>query len=310
MTDQPQTNSRSFKTFGWQGITLTVPENWRLAMFQGTYDSGYVRLADEETLRLEMRWETGPTDAPASATVDTYLGKLRKKARKGKVDLRVERDLNIASPTGNVECYRWVADRQAIAMAARCEECGRTLHLHLLGAPDEGLRNLARTVFASLQDHPREDWALWAFHDLEVSSPVELRPAHQELTTGAVRLRFGGMLTRLEFVRTSLAGVVLGRKSLEEWFTDFYRKELKRRSWQAEPCRVKGHDGLRIEGRPWLLVNPMRLLGRPRVLRGRCWHCDETNRLFICCYDGPERLAHLLEPALEHVRCCQTHEED
>jgi hypothetical protein len=305
---QPQEENRRFRTFGWQGITLTLPQNWRLHMTQGGYDSGYVRLADEETLRLEMRWETGPTDSPAGSTAETYLAKLRKKARKSGLELKVERDLPLAAPTDNVECYRWVADRQALAMVSRCSECNRTVHIHLLGEPDEGLRNLARTVFASLRDHPDGEWAQWAFHDLAFHSPVVLQPAHQGLQTGAVRMRFGGWLTRMEFVRASLAQVVLRRKSLEDWFADFYEKELKRRSWQTEPATVHGHPGLRLEGRPWLLVNPMRLLGRPRVLRGRCWHCQETNRIFICCYDGPQQFAHLLEPAVQKVDCCGTGE--
>jgi hypothetical protein len=310
MPEQPrkQSKGRELKTFGWQGITLTLPADWHLGMTQGDHESGYVRLADEDALRLELRWETGPTEAPASDTVETYLGKLRKKARKSGVDLKVERDLNIARPTDNVECYRWVADRQAIAMVARCAECQRTVHVHLLGEPDEGLRNLSRTVFASLTDHPEDDWALWSFHDLSFQSPEVLPPAQQKLTAGAVRMRFGGWLTRMEFVRASLAQVVLARKSLEDWFTDFYSKELKRRSWQVEPCRVKGHQGLRVQGRPWLLVNPLRLLGRPRVMRGRCWHCEQTNRLFICQFDGPEQFAHLLEPAVQKMACCQADE--
>lgn len=303
--EQSSQGGREFKTFGWQGITLTVPADWELAFTRGSFHSGYVRLADEDSLRLEMRWETGPTSAPASDTVNSYLAKLERKARKTRVDLQVQRDLKLASPTDNVECYRWVADKQSIAMMSRCSDCGRSLHLHLLGRPDERLRGIARTVFASLRDHPEGDELLWQFHDLGLRSPRGLPLSRQSLKAGAVRLVFGRRLKRLYFARVSLAEVILARRDLETWLRGFCEREFKRRSIRVTEEKIRGHDGVRIEGRPWLLFNPLRLLGRPRIVRGACWHCEDTNRIFLCVYDGPARDATCLQAALAGLQCCE-----
>lgn len=296
-----------YKTFGWQGVNLTVPSTWELVSTRGDHRSGYVRLADQDSVRLELRWEGGREARSPEHTVNTYLAKLRKDLKERGVDLSIQRDLNLASPAQkDVECYRWVADQQAVAMMSRCTRCGRAVHLQVLGRPEEPLKGLARTVFSSLRDHPEDGTHLWRFFDVEFRSPAELPLARQSLQTGCVRMLFARARTRLEFVRLSLAQVLLAGKDLAEWFRQFYAKSLKRRSFSTRPSDVRGHSGIAVEGRPWLLVNPLRLAGRGRIVRGACWHCQETNRLFICCFDGPKAEARIFPEALEGFRCCES----
>jgi len=296
---------RSYKAFGWQGITLTVPSDWELAFTRGNYASGYVRLADGSSLRLELRWETSSRKVAPADVVDTYVRTLSGKARKAGAEFSVQRDLKMASPEGKrVECYRWIGDRQVFAMLSRCEECGRTVHVHVLGSIDERLKGVARTVFASLRDHPQGGAVRWSFHDVDLSVPAGLPLRRQGLQTGCIRMLFGSRLTRLEFCRLSLAQVLLGGGELTDWFRKFYVPGLKRRSVTVCEEAVKGHPGLRVEGRPWLLVNPLRLVGRRRLIRGHCWHCEETNRLFVLCFDGPETKLGGLDRTLDRFRCC------
>ncbi|MFO8007413.1 MAG: hypothetical protein R6V05_06720 [Candidatus Brocadiia bacterium] len=303
--DHPDAERRSYTTFGWEGITLTVPSDWILLATHGKREDGYVRLGDGQRARLELRWEkTGSTAEPA-VTVSSYLAKLRKTARKDGVELTVQRDLGLASPVGKqVECYRWVGDRQGLAMLSRCGDCRRTVHVQLLGRPEEKLKNLARTVFASLQDHADDDAELWKFYDVEFRVPGGLPLRTRSLQTGCVRMIFGGRRERLEFVRASLARLVLADQELEEWFRDFYRARLKWRRYQVEDARIKGHSGLRIEGHVGWLANPLGLLGWRRMLRAACWHCTETNRLMICAYEGRRAEPEIFEPALESFTCC------
>jgi hypothetical protein len=305
--DREPVSTKQYTTFGWQGIGLTVPSAWNLVFTQGNYEAGNVRLADEDSVRLEMRWQPAERGQAPEAMVDAYLRRVARKADKDRVELSIHRGLNLASPVGkDVECYRWMAEQQVLAMLSRCRQCGRIVHLHLLGRPEEPLRGLARTVFASLDDHPEGGVLFWKFLDVEFASPARLPLMDRSLQAGCIRMAFGRRLLRLEFVRASLAEVVLARKSLAEWFTEFYRKQLRRRRFEIQEVPVRGHRGIDVTGRAWLLVNPSRLFGRPRILRAACWHCDETNRIFICCFDGSAGEAAMFQRALDGFRCCAT----
>ena len=296
---------RAFKTFAWQGICLTVPESWELVLTQGSFQSGYVRLADEESVRMELRWQSVSNPARPSAAVDSHVARLTKEARKKGLAGQVQRDLNLASPAGKeVECYRWTADRQALAMVSRCGGCSRVVHVELLGAPDEGLKGLGRTVFGSLRDHPEDGTLPWEFFDLRFGSPVGLPLTKSVLQTGCIRMVFSRRFTRLEFLRLSLAQVLLAQKGLKAWFDGFYAAPLKRRRYRLKEGEVKGHPGVELEGRPWLPLNPLRLLGRARLTRAACWHCAETNRILITGYDGPARTAGMFGEAVESFVCC------
>ncbi|MHC4788312.1 MAG: hypothetical protein ACYS8K_03795, partial [Planctomycetota bacterium] len=233
---------KSYRTFGWQGINLTVLSSWDLTIERGNRAAGQVRLADDDALRLEVRWQKAQPGTTARLAVEGYLRKLSKRAEKDGVELRVRRDLNLASPEDKeVECYQWMADRQAVAMVSLCRACGRLVHIHVLGALEEPLRNTARTVFASLRDHAEGDWELWRFLDVEFRVPAALPLASKSLRSGCIRMAFGGRRRRLEFVRVSLAELLVGEGGLEQWFREFYGASLKRRSVQIQQGELKGH---------------------------------------------------------------------
>jgi hypothetical protein len=306
MPDAAPRPSRAYRTFGWQGINLTVPADWDLRTKQGNYQAGRVRLADEHAVRLELRWQAARSSGHPGDTVSAYLASLDKAARKRGQRLSVQRGLKLGSPPGvEAECYRWAAEGQGVAMLSRCDRCGRLVHVQLTGARDEPLRGLARTVFASLKDHPADGGHLWSFFDVQFTSPRGLPLTSSDLRTGCIRMGFSRGLTKVEFVRLSLAATLLAGKGLDRWFREFYQKPLKRRSFRTRPCPVRAHDGIAVEGAPWLICNPLRLVGRRRLLRAACWHCDRTNRIFICCYDGPAAGADGFERAVEGFICCE-----
>jgi hypothetical protein len=295
---------RAFKTFAWQGISLTIPQNWELVFTQGTHRDGYVRLADEEAVRMEMRWQSATGPGTPSAAVDSHVARLKKDARRSGQEGDLQRDLRLASPAGmEAECYRWTAGCQLLAMVSRCPQCRRVVHVELIGRPEEGLKALARTVFGSLRDHPQDGRLSWEFFDLRFHGPADLPLTKSVLQTGCIRMVFSRRLTRLEFVRLSLAQVLLAKKGLKAYFDEFYAVPLKRRSYRLREAQVNGHPAVELEGRPWLLVNPLRLIGKARETRAACWHCEESNRILIVGYDGPAG-AGAFEPAVAGFECC------
>lgn len=295
---------RAFETFGWQGITLTVPAEWELEATSGDRRSGYARLAERERDRLEIRWERPRETTSPVSTVDNYVAKLEKRMRKEGIELSLRRGLNLASPVGkDVECYGWTARHQTLAMLSVCNDCQRLVHVQLLGQKDEAMNSLARTIFASLRDHSENGTELWRFFDVEFRAPADLPLKTSSLKAGCIRTVFQDAARRLEFVRLSLAEVVLAGRSLREWFEEFFAPLGKYRSELTEE-RIQGHAGLKARGPRRLLSNPVALLRGRRELRAGCWHCEATNRLMICALEGPERATDSFEEALASFVCC------
>ncbi len=237
--------------------------------------------------------------------MDSHVARLTKEARKSGLSGKVVRELKLAAPAGKeVECYRWTTDRQLLAMVSLCGECKRMVHVELLGARGEGMKAVARTVFGSLRDHPEDGALPWEFFDLRFRSPAGLPLTRSVLQTGCIRMVFSRRLLRLEFVRLSLAQVLLADKGLKAWFDGFHAAPLKRRRYRMTKQEVKGHPGVRLEGRPWLAMNPQRLIGRARETRAACWHCAESNRILLVGYDGPVACGGMFEEGVESFVCC------
>jgi hypothetical protein len=277
-----------------------------LVSVRGKYEAGAVSLADDEVVRMEVQWRQAREALSPEDAVGSHVAGLRKDARKKGLECTVQRDLGLASPPGREsEVYRWVSGQQILAMLSYCPSCRRTVHVKLMGRPDEQLNSLGRTIFASMREHGDGLTRPWDFFDVHFRSPVGVPLVKSSLKTGCIRMDFARRWLRLSFVRLSLAQMLLAGKGLERWLCGYWQRELKRRSCRAEPVRIKGHEGVALSGRPWLLVNPTRLIGRGRIVRVGAWHCDETNRLFICAYDGPQAESDVFQAALKSVECCR-----
>jgi len=294
-----------YKRFAWQGIQLTVPTDWELVSTQGSYDSGYVALADTAATRLQMKWDLASEKADLSEAASRYIRHVRKTARKAGRDVTVNRDLKLAALRGKqIECYEWRADSRCIAMLSRCEQCNRVVHILLLGKTQASMRTLARTVFASLKDHPQRDVLEWQFYDMQFASPKGMTLRRHELKTGCIRMLFAQKQAELEFVRVSLAQVLLSRQSLDEWFRVFYAPELKR--WRLENARIEHarHPILGLRGRPGLIARLTNPFGRRKQIQVACWHCTQSNRLFIVRHSGPATQQEVFRRAVQSLKCC------
>ncbi len=297
--------SLDLKAFSWQGFSLRVPSGWDMVSFRGDRSGGRVGLADEHALRLEMEWETARGGSEPAEIASRLLQQLRKRAKKDKVEISVRRDTKLASfKDRETHCYEWSAQNQGVGMVTRCGECRHLVHVIITAPLDDRPHPLARRIFASLKDHPEGDQELWRFYDMEFSCPRDMVPKRKELKAGRVRMEFQKRGRQLEFVRVSLAQVLLSDKTLIGWFKEFYRESLRRWDYSVSDARINGHEALRVEGHRKLLVNPARLIGRDRRLRVACWHCEPTNRLMIVRHVGRVGLENEFERALESMNCC------
>ncbi len=304
-TQQGSSAGGELKRFGWQGIQLTIPADWELVATQGRYESGYVALADNEAVRLQLRWDSGHGSADPSTAAERYIRLIQKSARRRGKTAKVGRGLNLASLKGKkLECYCWEADSAGLAMVSCCQECGRIVHIVLPGPVGEPPRRLARTVFASLRDHPEDGQVFWKFFDLEFSSPADMPLRRHGLQTGCIRMAFAARHEELTIERLSLAQLLLERSPLRQWLEQAHLSALKHWRLEVSQTQLGAHAGLRVRARPPITANPGRLIGRPRELRFACWHCADSNRLFVVRHEAPCGRPEVLERVVKGVKCC------
>ncbi|MEE2657931.1 MAG: hypothetical protein VX733_05455 [Candidatus Latescibacterota bacterium] len=292
-----------FVDFGWQGISLSVPEEWNLGRVDGDWKSGYARLDNAEMVRAEVEWREAPqraTRLPISEIVDRYLDKLESKARKAGLDFEIERKARFLSDKRwlegtEYETFIWEADYRAHNLARICRDCGRIVLLRLLSRTDEPVatvRDLANRVFRSLQDHPTHPGghSQWSLYGLNFYTLEDYKLSEQELKSGHIKLTFeaagrGGHVCRVH--RVSMAQTLLNKTDLATWYPTFFRKDLRDFNIEIREVEVRGHNGLLVSGapkgrwrqilRPLPLVNP-----RPRRhLTTAVWHCPESNRICV-----------------------------
>jgi len=300
-----QERGQGFTAFSWQGIRLRVPSGWELVSIRGGWKAGYISLADQFAVRLEMKWQKPPAPVEPHEVASAYIQQLRNQAKRARTPITVHRDLNLASLKGKqTECYEWSCASSGVGMVSRCEACGRVVHVILPAEPGRSQRGIARRVFSSLVDHWADGWLPWRFYGMGFASPESLPLVRHELKTGCIRMLFGRRRRQLEFVRVSMAEAVLRGKPLREWLAGFHTQKLKPWRLCSSEGPVHGHPGLRLDGSAKLLSNPGRLLGLPRQMHLACWHCEASNRILIVDHSAPRGEGEVFEKALESLECC------
>ena len=283
--------------FAWQGIRLRVPELWNLGKVDGNHSSGYARLDDAQIVRLEVEWRQAPGKGRMAVTqlVDRYLDKLEKKAQKAGVDFSVQRRAKFLKDKrwlegSDYETFVWEADYRAYNLARVCGECGRIVLIRILARREEGgVDELAGEIFRSLEDHPHDGNLLWSVYGLTFEMSEEYKLEKHELKSGNIQLTFEKKNHVCRIQRLSMAHMLLKGTTLDEWYPNFFKKQLKDFDFDITPGvqLARSHEGLRVAGRPksrWRQVlRPLPLVNtRPRqYLDGLVWHCPEENKICI-----------------------------
>ena len=268
--------------FGWQGLQFDVPATWNLAVVNGEYESGYLRLDDDEMVRLELKWEGRRNRLPIDRVATNYLKALEKQAHKRKLPFEYKRDLKFATmPDHDYECLSWASDFNALSVVSRCHDCGRVVLARVLYRKGDGGKAMARRLFSSLRDHPEDEKVLWQFFDFRFASPKGFVLERTALKTGAIEMYFYDKKDEFEVCRIALAQILLKRDSLQDWFSEYYRKRLKGFIYDVDKASYRGHPGLLCTGRTSVRKSLFAGLQRRRYLKVRVWHCEEIDKIHL-----------------------------
>ena len=302
MKAEPKT--RHWTGIGWQGIEFPVPDGWHLARVQGERRKGYLRVDDDERVRMELRWEK-PRRRPADFgdVADQMLARLEKFSRKKKSLFTVKRDVRVASPAGKeFECFETRGDVASYGCLMRCTVCGRTILGRVMGRPKEDLKPIAKRVFEALTDHPGEDGLdHWNVYDLKFALPPTYVLQRTRLRTGALEMRFNEKKTELDIRRIGLAAVLLKERTLKSFVINALYKELRGYDYQSAELQVHEHDGIGITGPKTFRSRMLSTTGGKRYVHAYAWVCD--GRIYIFRMVCRQREEPLFFELAAHVKC-------
>ena len=325
--------AREKHLLGWQGLTVSLPQNWNLAQFGGTHAKGQLRVDDEDGPRLEISWQHSSTRIDIAKSVARFMQTLERNAKKSKTRFVAEPKARVVSRSrkrkDQVTNFGWNGERdeplgQGWGVSWQCPDCGRVVVGHVIGRGSEKperVRELAATVLESLECHGQGGWQTWSVFDLHLEMPQEFALERAKLVTGKLELNWirpheTGLLgwtkrdETISLTRFALASQVLHDETLTEWTNRVVKPADKKRAYdKPETTQILGHDAVCARGR---IKDPRRrafhfvldrVFRQPRFHTDlRAWHCEPINKLFALRSDISPKNAHVIEDILDSIQ--------
>ena len=302
--------------FGWHGLTLEVPLEWNPGKITGDFKAGSVRLDDPTLARLEIEWKDARGDERVAPIVDRFVDGLTQSAGKEKKRIDINRNPDagwIDLPDARSPVFfAWQAEYRVHALAFYSLRSDRLLFVRIRTKPEEDARDNISRILNSIRDTSPDGHRTWALYDLVCSSPPLFSLETYDLKSGHLRLCFQHGQNILQVDRLSLAQVLLKRRTLLDWYQEFFRKSLRQVNLDARESSVGSHPGLLLRGKPksrWRgLLMPLPFWNvRPRLnMEARVWICNQVNKIYaVHTYYKKQKDAADIENARRSVICHQ-----
>ena len=311
---------RVTKRVGWQGFTLTIPEDWDITGFSGSADEGYLRIDDGEEQGVELKWGTEPKRSKKApdpeVRAESYLGSIERAAKKKRLPFEgavCEAPRGVQRPERSVVGFRWTGDRKAYGALWHCTETRRTVMAQVLGdrSGRKGLAGVAESVLASVENKDKEPgWRFWSLYDLSVELPSRFLLVSQQLMNVYLRLSLADGTDRLSVEQWAVANVARRDAYLDTWVEANAQGELRHARYKAEAAQVHGHETVVMRGGlsfgpPWAqAVREVLALRWPATrFSARTWHCEPSNKIYLVQGLRPTRAEDTIERVCERLRC-------
>jgi len=290
--------------FGWQGIEWEMPEEWTLGKIEGDRANGYLRIDDEDMVRLEARWhvpKSGKVDIEAEA--EKQIREIEKKTKKSKQKVIVKRKVRLVQrEDSDWECYHMRTEFHVWNLVNHCHICGRVILLRLFHLAKEDDRALAERVFGSFIDHQEDCHDHWDVYGLSMRLPTSFELDHPSLKTGEIHLQFKRRREIFIGRRISLAELQLREMSLKEWSIKRFKAEWQKFRWQFEESEFLRHESCFVRG----YARIARQIWSPlsaKVLKCRVWYCKDSDKLFILHAQMKDEESDLFEEVCASIHC-------
>lgn len=282
--------------FGWAGIKLEIPSNWELSGLSGDEKKGYLRLDDETTPRLELKWSESKQKKPdLHRVLDDYFKLIRKNFKRKEAKLHIQRNVNLIKDESFLEgrdavFFSWKGNYRASGVICHCHTCKRITIVQVMGHLKENLRSTTVRILSSLHDHPAGPTPLWTAYQLNVEVPRRYRLEKHQFLSGYLLLSFVDGSRKLSIERYGLADITLKESDLESWFRTKYNKAIRGYGFEMESVRSdEGDEQFTLIGERTRLTDhipfaPVLIIDK--IMRRQTFavyirHCYQSNRIYV-----------------------------
>lgn len=313
-----------FVRFGWQGITMELPADWEFGGLSGDYDSGYVRMDDENMPRMELKWSKSKEKKPdLNKILDAYFKSMRKRLGASADGLKIKRAINLVKDekffeNRDVLFYNWKSNVRANGVIWYCKECKRIVVVQVMGYLKESILSLTLRVLESIRDHPTGHTNLWSAYQLTAEVPRRYHLEKRKLMSGYLMLSFADGSRVLNVERYGLADVTLRDVDLETWFRGYHAKMLRKYGFSFEEVDNNCDHRIEMSGQEKRLIDHIPLspvfaidkILRRKQIAAYFWHCKKSNRIFVIMAISKRGTSELVSEVASSIQCHEEGETD
>ena len=266
--------------FAWDGFSFRVPQDWNLSDYALRKDVSMVKMEDDDALRIEMEWIRTRTPIKRSR-----LQKRCDQVAKHLKDAGAETAMVVDLPEGWTAVMYSMPDSRHLLTAYRLVP-GCPLfcffQIHFQSASRREPPRMIREIASSFQLH--DQGAIpWELYDINFRLDREFRLVNTSFQAGRKLMVFEWRLRRLYIWFFSLADVIMKKKPIEEWGTEF----LNAFKGLQGPKFIAGQQGEIVTHLNWRYP-----LGHfEEILRwcfryhARCAHLPEKNQIVLYAFN-------------------------
>jgi hypothetical protein len=298
-----------------------------------------VRVDDEDGPRLELRWEQPKITVDLQRSIDEFLSRLGREAKKKHQQFEAIEQPHLVSKSRKRKAqlvnYGWTGDPgesingQGWGVAWHCSDCSRVIVAHVIGRaaePADKAQRLASEVLSSMECHGHGGWQTWSLFELQLDIPEEFALTTAKLMTGRIEIEWQRALKRnfpfnhipalrrgerIILRRLAAANVLLESESLEEWATRVVGRGNKNFALGSpESIEAHGHPAFLLRGTPRdfqrrIVSRGSDLMRRQQTppVEARVWHCAESNKIFVLETEMTLADAHVAEDVNDSLKC-------
>jgi len=305
---------------------MEIPSNWELSALSGDYDNGYIRMDDESSARMELKWSKTKEKKPdLQKILDEYFKGMRKRLGASADGLKIKRNVELIKneeffKDRNVLFYSWKTDVRANGAIWYCKECKRVVVIQLMGYLKENILTDTIKIFESVKDHPDGQINYWSAYNLSIEVPRRYLLDKRKLMSGYISFSFVDGSRILNIERYGLADIILRDADLGAWFRSYYAKDLRKYGFYIEEVnseqdnlefdaekdyrlKMSGQEKRFIDKIPISPLSAIDKILRRKQVASYFWHCKESNRIFVITATSKKGADELVTQVASSIQC-------
>ncbi|NOZ63390.1 MAG: hypothetical protein GXO71_00305 [Caldiserica bacterium] len=207
----------NWKLTGWEGINLSVPEDWELSSVDGNREKGTFSLDDGYSIRVEVEWEYPKSTFSMEKLIEKYRQEIIKKGKNIKCNIVKIKTNFFKGKSGAI--LHWKNHEEGYSTVSYCKKCGRVVFLRVYFPEKKHSKEIFLCILNSFSEHAEKGREIWAIYKLIFSAPENLKRISSSLKAGDITFTFQDEKGKGEITLSQIAlgNIILRQQPLSAW---------------------------------------------------------------------------------------------